>query len=306
MGAVLRIALAACALVWNICAAAEVAAPSVRGTAASKQDAAFSRGVLWQVEIKGASPSYLFGTMHWDDDRVLTLPAPVRRAFDRAHRFAPELLTGEVEVRRFRAAMLTREPQLPALLGEEAWRRVDGLLAEHGVPEEARPRFKPWAAMLTLLQPRQPPQVILDYVLVQEAQRSNKPIQPLENIDEQIAVFEEMPQESQMALLRDVADHHEAIQEGVRPIAEAYLRRDLAAIWQRNVDAMSGDALNQPHAQLFLTRVLYARNERMAQRLVPLLREGGVFAAFGALHLYGERGVPSLLQQQGFRVRRLY
>jgi uncharacterized protein YbaP (TraB family) len=36
------------------------------------------------------------------------------------------------------------------------------------------------------------------------------------------------------------------------------------------------------------------------------LSEGGVFAAFGALHLYGERGVPSLLEKRGFKLRRLY
>lgn len=31
-----------------------------------------------------------------------------------------------------------------------------------------------------------------------------------------------------------------------------------------------------------------------------------VFAAFGALHRYGARGVPRLLETQGFTVRRLY
>ncbi len=44
----------------------------------------------------------------------------------------------------------------------------------------------------------------------------------------------------------------------------------------------------------------------MAERLAPLLAQGSVFVAFGALHLYGERGVPSLLVQRGFSVKLVY
>ena len=44
---------------------------------------------------------------------------------------------------------------------------------------------------------------------------------------------------------------------------------------------------------------------RFAERLGPLLKQGGVFAAFGALHLHGARGVPALLERGGFRVTRV-
>jgi len=36
------------------------------------------------------------------------------------------------------------------------------------------------------------------------------------------------------------------------------------------------------------------------------LRRGHTFVALGALHLYGEKGVLALLEQDGWRSRRVY
>jgi uncharacterized protein YbaP (TraB family) len=43
----------------------------------------------------------------------------------------------------------------------------------------------------------------------------------------------------------------------------------------------------------------------MAFRMRRELRRGRAFVALGALHLYGERGVLALLQQDGYHVRRV-
>lgn len=87
-----------------------------------------------------------------------------------------------------------------------------------------------------------------------------------------------------------------------RALVSAYLRRELEGMWQANARVMSDDPAIEPHNPVFLERLLFDRNARFAQRLAPLLRRGGVFAAFGALHLYGERGAPALLLRRGFRV----
>jgi uncharacterized protein YbaP (TraB family) len=44
----------------------------------------------------------------------------------------------------------------------------------------------------------------------------------------------------------------------------------------------------------------------MAHRLFIPLRDGRLFVAVGALHLFGSNGLLSLLHAQGYRVRRLY
>jgi hypothetical protein len=44
----------------------------------------------------------------------------------------------------------------------------------------------------------------------------------------------------------------------------------------------------------------------MTGTIVPRLDAGGAFVAVGALHLYGDRGILSLLRQQGYRITRVY
>jgi uncharacterized protein YbaP (TraB family) len=266
----------------------------------------FSRGLLWKVEAKGVAPSYLFGTLHLDDERVLALPEPVKHAFEGARIFAAELLTNETAGRAFRSAMVTQAPQLPALLGEAWYVEADRLFARYGVPTEVRPRLKPWAAMLTLLQPLGATGLILDRVLQEEAMRARKSIHALETVDEQIAAFDALPLETQLVLLKKVIADHGPLQEATHHLVEAYLARDLEALWRLNAQALGDSPERRHHNELFLRRVLNERNARMAERLAPLIAQGKVFAAFGALHLYGEQGVPSLLTRRGFSVKVLY
>src|SRR5690606_37482037 len=40
------------------------------------------RGLLWRIEGAGVEPSWLFGTMHMSDPRVLRLPPAAQAAFD--------------------------------------------------------------------------------------------------------------------------------------------------------------------------------------------------------------------------------
>lgn len=289
------ILLAVFALLFAAAAASGESAPPRR----------FERGLLWRIDVPGVAPSYLFGTLHADDERVLELAGPVRRAFARSRRFALEMVNDETAIRRYRAAMVTREAKLPAALGADDYTRIEALLGARGVPREARGRFKPWAALIVLAQPPASPGIILDNLLLMEAQRLGKPVEPLETVDEQIAALAEMAEETQLALLRHVAARQDEIALAVAPLTQAYLERDLAGMWRANQEAMGDAPAVAADNAVFIERLLFARNARFAERLAPLVRRGGLFAAFGALHLYGPRGVPALLAQQGFRLTRV-
>jgi len=57
---------------------------------------------------------------------------------------------------------------------------------------------------------------------------------------------------------------------------------------------------------LLARHIVDNRSVTMAHRLYLPLRSGRVFAAVGATHLYGTRGVLRLIEQQGYRVARAY
>ena len=59
--------------------------PSASSTAVRATDKPF----LWRIE--GTAPSYLYGTVHVPDPRVLELPEIVRRAFDASDVFNAEI-----------------------------------------------------------------------------------------------------------------------------------------------------------------------------------------------------------------------
>ena len=86
---------------------------------ATAQVQATDKPFLWRIE--GPTPSYLFGTIHVPDARVLAIPDVVRRAFDASDVFNGELPLDDAT--RQSADALFRLPQgqtLRTLLGDEA------------------------------------------------------------------------------------------------------------------------------------------------------------------------------------------
>ncbi|MDZ7847866.1 MAG: TraB/GumN family protein [Owenweeksia sp.] len=54
-----------------------------------------------------------------------------------------------------------------------------------------------------------------------------------------------------------------------------------------------------------MTALVDDRNLKWLEKLRPLLDDGNVFVAVGALHLPGENGLITLLRKEGYEVRRV-
>ncbi|MGZ5094805.1 MAG: TraB/GumN family protein [Burkholderiales bacterium] len=72
-------------------APAAYAQPSPARESPARQERSYADGLLWKIEGASGEPSYVFGTMHVADVRVLALPAAVRASFDGAKHFATEV-----------------------------------------------------------------------------------------------------------------------------------------------------------------------------------------------------------------------
>lgn len=273
----------------------------------SSHAAPFEQGLLWRIEPPGIAPSYVFGTIHIDDPRVLKLPPEVNRVLRGAKTYTMEMLVDETAQRKFtRASRLADGKDLRTVLGPELYGQVAEKMEERGVPDAATQKLKPWSVMLTLLLPRERPAVILDYALYQSAQQQKKPVFALETVEEQIETFDGMPAEIQIELLETVVRHEDQISGMTKDLIRAYLDRDLKRMWEINARFTALDPGTEAANDFFLERVLFARSERMTRSLQPRLEQGGAFVAVGALHLYGERGILALLKQQGYRITRVY
>ena len=267
----------------------------------------FERGLLWRVSRPGVAPSHVFGTIHVPDARVGELPAQARRAFERSRSLMLEFVPDPYARERFlEAAMYLDRRTLEEEIGHDDFERAVEQLAPIGLSREFVGKLKPWGALLNLRAPQAAEGATPDARLAEMARARRVPLAQIEGVEEQIFTFDEMPMESQVALLRHALAHRDELLQLAERTLQAYLDRDLAGIWRLRQDYDARHPEMAPHQAALLKRVLYDRSVVMAFRMQRELRRGQAFVALGALHLYGEKGVLALLEADGYRTARVY
>lgn len=263
------------------------------------------QGLLYELSREGRSPSYLFGTMHTDEPAVLQMVGRLAGQFDGADRLVLEMvLDMEALEVSARGMLLPEGESLSALLGKEAFDELLPLAAGYGLGPDVLDRMKPWAVAVTLSLPPSRTNMFLDQVLYLRALEQGKPVYGLEDASEQLSVFDRMSPELQLSMLADTVRQHHLMSWHWQQLLEAYLTRDLSLLERLSRQQMNGmgDGIEQWLQQW----VIQERNRLMLDRLLPLLAEGGVFVAVGALHLPGDTGLLQGLRQAGFEVKAVW
>ena len=264
----------------------------------------YHKGLLWKIEAGGLQPSYLFGTIHSDDPRVTKLPKAVEQAFDRSGSFTMELIADGAGIVAMAEAMFFNDGRtLESVLGKALYAETRAALSEQGLPTRGIEKKKPWAIIMALSTPRPKSGLFLDLALQVKATLQAKPTYGLESMQEQIAVFNDMPMPDQVKLLKETLRIHRQIKEQLEELIQAYLARDLAHL-MTIVHKFKPD--DDRVYRAMIDRLLTKRNKIMAERMKTRLQEGNAFIAIGAGHLPGKQGVLHLLELSGYRVTAVY
>lgn len=271
------------------------------------------RGTLYRIDYHGRS-SYLFGTVHVGQAAFYPLEPQVMQALRHTERLALE-----VDIRNtaaFQQAILrygaypngeTIDRHLPA----DELAQLKQTLESAGIPFANVARMKPWMVATVLLvqtmaQHGYPAEQGIERYFLSEAAQQKKTVLELESIDYQLSLFDRLDEKQQQDYLRetmrDIADGA-AVDKGIALI-DAWSRADGKAM-RAALDEMLND---DDASSRFIEHMLLAqRNPRMADRIASWLDSGKTtFVAVGTLHLLGEQGIPALLKQRGYQVRRLY
>jgi len=268
----------------------------------------FARGLLWRVTRPGVAASHVYGTIHIADPRLAELPAVVRQRFDASQSLMLEFVPDPYSRERFlEAAMFLDRQTLEEKIGAEDFERAVEQLGPIGLSREMVNKLKPWGVLLNLRDPKRteqgPP---LDGQLLELARARRLPLDQIEGVEEQIFTFDEFPMDSQVALLKHSLAHSDELLELAEATLQAYLARDLARIWRLREEFAARHSQMAAHLALMTKRVVLDRSVVMAFRMQRQLRRGGAFVALGALHLYGEKGVLALLEEDGYRATRVF
>lgn len=265
-------------------------------------------GLLWKIDKDELPSSYLFGTIHSEDKRVLDLPDVVQETFAQSTRLVLEMNMDDIDMLAVvEKLFLPDDENLAVMLGKEDFQRLFMALSRHGVMVNMAMRLKPWVAMMILSFPESEGGDYLDLYLEKQAKAKDVPVYGLETVDEQFNVFEKFSLDEQLVMLRGTLDEVEQMPQFLETMHTLYLARDLDGIQKLSEDLLhSEDPNEEALMQRLWKRLLDDRNHVMLARMQAHLAAGNAFVAVGALHLVDTQGLVVMLQQQGYTVSKLY
>lgn len=277
------------------------------------------KSIFWQIEKPGLKPSWLLGTMHVTDPRVLVMPAGAANAHDAADTIVIE--SDEILDEKKAAIALLAKPELTmftdgttiaSLLSPEENARLESGLKERGIPLAAVSRMRPWmiASVVSLpaceLARKAKGAAFLDQKIAADAVAEGKDVKGLETLAEQLSAMAELPLEFHLKSLIETLELGDRMNDVVETMTDLYLSGDIGMtmpMLETVEPAGGGNAKDEGgDYAAFEQRIILDRNKVMAERAAPILAKGNVFMAVGALHLPGDQGLVELLRKQGFAV----
>lgn len=279
------------------------------------------KGILWRIEKDGQSPSYLLGTMHVTDPRVLGMPAGAQAAFDASQTVIVE--SDEILDEKKVAASLLSRPELTMfldgksitdLLSKENAVRLEAGLKERGIPLGAVSRMKPWMLASFVVLPacefirKAQGASFLDKKIAENAVASSKQLVGLETLVEQLTAMSELPMEFHLQALIETLDMGDKMQDIMATMTDLYITGDIGMTMPmlESQAPTPPDESDKKGYAAFEKRIITDRNHIMAERAASYIGKGNTFMAVGALHLSGEEGLVELFRKQGFTVTRIH
>ncbi|MFM7595454.1 MAG: TraB/GumN family protein [Flavobacteriales bacterium] len=222
--------------------------------------------LLWEIRTPQGT-SYLFGTLHSNDKRLFDFPDSVYASFLSCNKLAVEVNVFDLFMDK--DPIPNRSLLLLDKRGKLYTANDDPTTTYYG-NEDGMPQF-------------------MDAWFQEKAELLNKEVIALESLAQQTKAIEEIPyveKEKNSSWMRpDNQVLHDLYLDGRIDLIDRLIKGGLSS----NKEAY--------------IKLIENRNIAMAENIAHHLMAGPVFFAVGAGHLYGEKGLLSLLRDKGFKLR---
>lgn len=273
------------------------------------------KGVLWKLEKQGVAPSYLFGTFHLSDPRVVALPPAARAAYDEAATVVIET-TDVLDPSRMMAAM-SEDPELMMFTGsqtlaaqlspEDAEALKKGLDAR-GIPFASVAKMKPWMLLGVVAVPqcelarRSAGEAILDVKLARDAEAAGKALGGLETAADQLRAMASLPMEFHIQGLVETVRLGDGVDDLSETMIRLYQQGEVGMIMPMFTAVMPQQGGDMAGYAAFEEALIDKRNKGMIASADKFLAQGNAFIAVGALHLPGPEGLVEGFRKAGYTV----
>ena len=259
--------------------------------------------LLWKITGNGLkNPSYLYGTMHTSDARILRQGDKALPYLEQTKQYAMELDPKEsFNIAMLEKVMMGKGYSLKKMIPEREYKLIDSLVEKStGVSLALFDNISPVFISAIVeadgsgLQKNTTGESFLDTYLSEKAAKKKKTVVGIETVDEQIGALNVLSYQEQADLLVDAVHDLEKGADTGGDMVKYYLEQNLDSIAEM-------DATADMPPKLYRALVT-DRNKRMAERIGDMAHKQSTFAAVGALHLPGNEGVITLLREKGYTV----
>lgn len=280
-------------------ALAQDAAPAAAHPAIQGQGPA-----LWVVK-DADSTLYLFGSIHVLRPTTGWASPRVNAAFDSASDIWFEISNPDDQAAIMPLIQqhgLSPQTPLSSRLTPEEIAELDEAAKAIGASAAQMDIMKPWLAALSLsvaplVKAGYDPKSGVEMALKARAEAAGKPIHGFETLDKQIGMLANLPDETQLAFLRETLKNYDEATTMLDTMVSAWAQGDVATLDRVAVQEMKSDS-----PELYKV-LLVERNTDWANQIQTLLQGSGTaFIAVGAAHLAGEDSVQAILKSRGVTV----
>ena len=258
---------------------------------------ATEKGLFWKLESPTGKTSYLFGTMHTDDNRVSDMTPKMLEAMKSVDTFIME-----AEPTQDPSIFMMKEASLPGLLTQAEFDQVRDLAEFHVMHIGAAMQMKPWLLAVVFDLPKPQTEFAQDNLLMTKSEDFGKEIKGLETSTEHFSIMDAFSIDEQMVMLRAVLKRTPAQKEAdFELLMTAYLKGDSDKISALD-EKITGGMLPKELWAKMRKSLLDDRNVTMAQRAILAANEKPIFIAVGASHLAGDNGLIAAFKKAGFKL----
>ena len=258
---------------------------------------ASERGIFWKLKAPNGLTHYLFGTIHTDENRIITFLPIVKQSLN-----ASDLLVVEIASDDHAKNLLMSNHSLTSDLNEAELNQIKKLSEFHVMYFENVIRMKPWLLAIIFDSPKPSSEFNQDFLLMSMASDLDKDITGIESSQEHFAIMDSLSLDDQLVMLRSVLKKTEKERlADYRLLMKEYLLADLYRI-RKTDEELTGKLLPPDLWAKMKIQLMDERNKKMVTKIKELSKDKQLFIAVGASHLAGQDGLLNQLRQSGFKM----
>lgn len=261
---------------------------------------ATDKGLFWKMQSPSGQVSYLFGTIHTDDNRVTDFSSSILDVLKRVDLFVMETQPNNGPVN-----YSMQDGSLKTMLTEDEMDQVRALTDFHVMHLEQALKMKPWLLALVFSQSKPQTPYAQDNLLMRAAEDFGKPVNGLETNQAHFGIIDSFTLDEQLVILRAALKlKQEEKERDFEKLIKVYLTEDSDSLLHIDSEITSA-TLPKPLWKKMRVKLLDERNDLMAKRALDLANTQSVFIAVGAAHLAGENGFIQAFKDAGYQLTRM-